>query len=133
KEGGAKERIPRGVYHTENPEDPVGRILHALRVARETEPARKRINDAIRKSDPDELQDIEMLLGHQREELLDWAQERDLLDDSERQKVSEAMAAMYDTIRVDAFSKESIEALAQDSIGRLELVERPKAEDEPTN
>lgn len=133
KEGGAKERIPRGVYHTENPEDPVGRILHALRLARETEPARKRINDAIRKSDPDELQDIEMLLGHQREELLDWAQERDLLDDSERQKVSEAMAAMYDTIRVDAFSKESIEALAQDSIGRLELVERPKAEDEPTN
>ncbi|MEQ6886500.1 acyl-CoA dehydrogenase [Salicola sp. Rm-C-2C1-2] len=133
KEGGAKERIPRGVYHTEDPEDAVGRILHALRLARETEPARQRINDAIRKSDPDELQDIEMLLGHQREELLDWAQERELLDDTQRERVSEAMAAMYDTIRVDAFSKESLEALAKDSIGRLELVERPKAEDEPMN
>ncbi|XOZ33201.1 acyl-CoA dehydrogenase [Halomonadaceae bacterium KBTZ08] len=133
KEGGAKERVPRGVYHTEDPADAVGRILHALRLARETEPARTRINDAIRKSDPDELQDIEMLLGHQREELLDWAQERELLDDTQRARVSEAMAAMYDTIRVDAFSKESIETLARDSMGRLELVERPKAEDEPTN
>jgi len=123
----------KGVYMDDDPNDAVGRILNAQKLAGETKPARDRINEAIRKADPDELQDIEMLLGHQREELLDWAQERELIDDSERKAVSEAMAAMYDTIRVDAFSKESVEELGKDAVGRLKLVERPKAEDEPTN
>jgi len=131
--GPVKDRIVKGVYMDDDPNDAVGRILNAQKLAGETKPARDRINEAIRKADPDELQDIEMLLGHQREELLDWAQERELIDDSERKAVSEAMAAMYDTIRVDAFSKESVEELGKDAVGRLKLVERPKAEDEPTN
>ena len=131
KRGPVRDRLIKGAYVDENPDDAVGRIMNAWRLARNTEPARERINKAIRKADPDELQDIEMLLGHQREELLDWAIERDVITQEERASVSEAMAAMYDVIRVDAFSRESIQALAKESIGRLELVERPK--DEPTN
>ncbi|QCF26267.1 acyl-CoA dehydrogenase [Hydrocarboniclastica marina] len=120
-----RDRIVRGVYHSESPEDPVGRVMHALKLAQETEPARTRINKAIRKADPDELQDIEMLLGHQRDELLDWAIKHEVIDQSERQSVSEALAAMYDVIRVDAFAKEDIEKLAECSKGKLKEVVRP--------
>ncbi|MDX1588095.1 MAG: acyl-CoA dehydrogenase [Oleiphilaceae bacterium] len=123
--GPMRERIIRGVYINEDPEDSVGRIMNALRLARETRPARDRINQAIRKADPDELQDIEMLLGHQREELLDWAIERELISQDERTSVSEAMAAMYDVIRVDAFDAQGIRELAECSQGKLRLVERP--------
>ncbi|TVP52388.1 MAG: acyl-CoA dehydrogenase [Halomonadaceae bacterium] len=130
KEGPAFDRLVQGVYTSHDPGDPVGRLLNALQLARETEPARSRINKAIRKAEPDELQDVEMLLGHQREELLDWAIEQQLINDQERQGVSEAMAAMYDAIRVDAFAKDSIRRLAECAEGTLELVERPSEPEE---
>jgi len=125
KEGPVRDRIIQGVYIDEDPDDAVGRIMNALRLARETRPARDRINNAIRKADPDELQDIEMLLGHQREELLDWAIEREIISEDERASVSDAMAAMYDVIRVDAFDEEGIKALAECSRGKLREVTRP--------
>lgn len=123
--GPVRDRIVAGIYVDERPGDPIGRIMNALHLAKETEPARNRINEAIRKADPDELQDIEMLLGHQRDELLDWAIEQEIIQEKEREAVSEALAAMYDVIRVDAFSREDVEKLAQCSIGKLREVERP--------
>ena len=131
--GPVRDRITRGVYVDDDPADAIGRIQNAVRIARATAPIRERINEAIRNAEPEETREIEMLLGHQREEILDWAQERNLIDDSERWEVSKAMAALYDAIRVDAFSAESIQALSKCSTGALKLVERPKAEDEPTN
>lgn len=125
KEGPVRDRIVSGIYIDERPDDSLGRLLHTLKLAKQTKPARDRINQAIRKSDPDELQDIEMLLGHQREELLGWAIEHEIIEEEERAAVSEALAAMYDVIRVDAFAKEDIEALAKCSIGKLREVPRP--------
>jgi len=124
-EGPVRDRLVAGVYIDENPEDAIGRVMHAYRLALETKPARDRINDAIRKSDPDELQDIEMLLGHQRRELVDWAVERELLSDNEAEKVLEALEALYDVIKVDAFWNEDINALAECSGGKLKEVDRP--------
>ncbi|MEO6698511.1 MAG: acyl-CoA dehydrogenase, partial [Paraperlucidibaca sp.] len=123
--GPVKDRLVSGVYIDEDSHDAVGRIMNALRLAQETRPARDRINKAIRKADSDDLQDIELLLGHQREELLDWAIERDIISQDERALVSEAMAAMYDVIRVDAFDMDGIKALAECSKGKLHAVERP--------
>jgi acyl-CoA dehydrogenase len=124
-EGPVRDRITAGVYVDERVDDPIGRIMNALHLAKETRPARDRINEAIRKADPDELQDVEMLLGHQREELLDWAIEHEIIEEQERKPVSEALAAMYDVIRVDAFAKEDVQKLAECSLGKLREVERP--------
>lgn len=120
-----RDRITRGIYVDRRPDDSVGRLMNALELAKNTKPARDRINEAIRKADPDELQDVEMLLGHQREELLDWAIEHRIIDEGDREAVSEALAAMYDVIRVDAFAKEDIARLAECSTGKLREVERP--------
>ncbi len=124
-EGPVRDRLVAGVYIDENPEDAIGRVMRAYHLALETKEARDKVNDAIRKSDPDELQDIEMLLGHQRKELVDWAVERKLLSDDEGEKVLEAMEALYDVIKVDAFWHEDINALAECSRGKLKEVERP--------
>jgi acyl-CoA dehydrogenase len=123
--GPVKQRLISGVYVDEDTHDAVGRIMNALRLAQETRPARDRINKAIRKAHPDELQDIEMLLGHQQSELLDWAIKRDIINPEERTRVAEAMAAMYDVIRVDAFAMDGIKSLATCSKGKLQPVVRP--------
>ena len=124
-EGPVRDRLVDGVYRDEDPNDAIGRVMRAYHMALETQRARDKINDAIRKTDPDELQDIEMLMGHQREELVNWAVERDILPKEDGNKVLEAMNALYDVIRVDAFAKEDIEALAKCSTGKLREVERP--------
>ncbi|MFE8069686.1 acyl-CoA dehydrogenase [Marinobacteraceae bacterium S3BR75-40.1] len=121
----ARQRICSGVYSNERPDDPIGRVLNAYRLARETKPQRDRLHDAIRNADPDELQDLEMLLGHQRDELLKWAEEKNILSQMESEQLREAMIAMYDAIRVDAFAKEDIEKLAKAAKGKLKEVERP--------
>ncbi|MBQ0841384.1 MAG: acyl-CoA dehydrogenase [Paraperlucidibaca sp.] len=123
--GPTKERLVSGVYIDEDTTDAVGRVINALRLAQETRPARDRINKAIRKAGAAELQDIELLLGHQQEELLDWAIEHDLISTDERALVSEAMVAMYDVIRVDAFDADGIKALAECSKDKLVPVVRP--------
>lgn len=124
-EGPARDSLVAGVYIDENPEDAIGRVMHAYRLALETRRARNKINDAIRKADPDELQDIEMLMGHQRKELVDWAVQRKLISEEDGVKVLEAMEALYDVIRVDAFWDKDIKALAECSKGKLKEVERP--------
>ena len=124
-QGPVRQRLIDGVYMDENPEDAIGRVMRAYHLALDTKEFRERINDAIRKSDPDELQDIEMLMGHQREELVNWAVGRELVSEDEGRKVLEAMQALYDVIRVDAFWSEDIDALAECSRGKLKEVERP--------
>ncbi|WP_097461637.1 acyl-CoA dehydrogenase [Mangrovitalea sediminis] len=124
-DGQVRDRLVRGVYITEDPSDAVGRVLHAYRMAQDTKRIRDKLHDAIRKTDPDELQDLEMLLGHQRKELVDWAVERDIVAESDRETLVEALDAMYDVIRVDAFDGKDIEALADASKGKLKEIARP--------
>lgn len=128
--GPARDRLVQGVYLSANPKDSVGRIMNALKLSRETADARRRINEALREADAADRHEIELLLGHQRDELLDWAIEREVISTEERAAVGQALAALYDVIRVDAFSKESVEALAAASTGTLKLVTRPATADE---
>ena len=60
-----------------------------------------------------------------RHTLFTAAQKRELITQQERDQASEAMAAIYDLIRVDAFDAKNIEALAEVSKGKLKVVERP--------
>jgi acyl-CoA dehydrogenase len=123
-DGPVRERLVQDAYVNQDPEDAVGRIIHASKLARATQPLRQRIQDAIDESDADELQDIEMLLAHQREELLDWAFKKQLINEQERAQVSEAMTAIYDVIRVDAFDGEGIKEMAACATGKMNVVER---------
>ncbi|TBW50170.1 acyl-CoA dehydrogenase [Marinobacter halodurans] len=125
KDAPVRERIVRGVYQPVNPDDPVGRVLHAYNMANACRDARERLNEAIRKTDPDELQDIEMLMSHQRSELVDWAVEKNVVREDERDTLIEALSALYDVIRVDAFDGDAIKALAECSEGKLSEVARP--------
>ncbi|WP_203141115.1 acyl-CoA dehydrogenase [Marinobacter mangrovi] len=125
KDAPVRERIVRGVYQPVNPDDPVGRVLHAYNMANACRDARERLNEAIRKTDPDELQDIEMLMAHQRSELVDWAIEKNVVREDERDTLIEALSALYDVIRVDAFDGDAIKSLAECSEGKLSEVARP--------
>ncbi|WP_148862598.1 acyl-CoA dehydrogenase [Marinobacter fonticola] len=120
-----RERIVRGVYVTENPDDPVGRVLNAYRLANETREMRDRLHEAIRKTDPTELEGTDMLMAHQREELVDWAVSKDVIRDDERDTLIKAMEALYEVIRVDAFDKAAIQSLSECADGKLREVERP--------
>ncbi|ROT98407.1 acyl-CoA dehydrogenase [Marinobacter sp. R17] len=125
KDAPVRERIVRGVYQPVTPDDPVGRVLHAYNMANACRDARERLNEAIRKTDPDELQDIEMLMAHQRSELVDWAIEKNVVREDERDTLIEALSALYDVIRVDAFDGDAIKSLAECSEGKLSEVARP--------
>ncbi|MEQ5833973.1 acyl-CoA dehydrogenase [Marinobacter sp. NFXS9] len=125
KDAPVRERIVRGVYQPVDPNDPVGRVLHAYNMANACRDARERLNEAIRKTDPDELQDIEMLMAHQRSELVDWAIEKNVIREDERDTLIEALSALYDVIRVDAFDGDAIKSLAECSEGKLSEVARP--------
>ncbi|WP_166256629.1 acyl-CoA dehydrogenase [Marinobacter salicampi] len=119
-----RQRISRGVYFNESPDDAVGRVLNAYRLANETNDARQRLQDAIRKRDPEELGRIDMLMGHERKQLVDWAVEQDIVKESESEHLLEAMTALYDVIRVDAFDAEGIKELSKCATGKRRLVER---------
>ena len=119
-----RERIVRGVYRNEQPDDPVGRVLNAYRLANQTRPLRDKIHAEIRKRDPDELDGIALLMGHQREELVDWAIERKIIQPGERERLVEALTALYDVIRVDAMDAEGIRELATAAVGKRRVVKR---------
>ena len=120
-----RQRIVQGVYLAKASNDPVGRVLHAYRIANETRELRDRLHDAIRNSDSDELHDASMLMAHQREELVDWAIKQGAIKSEERDLLIEALAALYDVIRVDAFDGDAIADLAEGSKGKLTEVARP--------
>ena len=86
---------------------------------------RDRLHDAMRNRDEDELGGIDLLMGHQRKELVDWACEQGVIKKDECDKLLEALEALYDVIRVDAFEPEGIKALARAAKGKRKVVERP--------
>jgi acyl-CoA dehydrogenase len=126
-----RQRISRGCYVNEKPDDPLGRVMNAYRLANETRELRARLHEALRNRDPDELGGIDMLLGHQRKELVDWALEQGVIKQEESDKLLEALTALYDVIRVDAFDEEGLKALARCAKGKRKVVERPPRDDQP--
>jgi acyl-CoA dehydrogenase len=123
-----RQRISRGAYITEHPDDPLGRVLNAYRLANETAGMRSRLHDAIRNRDEDELDGIALLMGHQRKELVDWACAEGIVKADECDKLQEALTALYDVIRVDAFEGEGLKALSRCAKGKRKVVERPAKE-----
>ena len=125
-----RQRISRGCYVNDNPEDSLGRVLNAYRLANETHDMREKLHTAIRSRNEDELDAIALLMGHQRKELVDWACEQGIIQGEECDKLLEALEALYDVIRVDAFDADGIKKLARCAKGKRQVVERsPKEED----
>jgi len=123
-----RRRISQGAYITEDPDDPLGRVLHAWRLAQDTADMRRRLHEAIRNRDEDELDGIALLMGHQRKELVDWACAHGIVTADECPKLEEALTALYDVIRVDAFDPEGLRALARCAKGKRKVVERSARE-----
>lgn len=120
-----RQRISRGTYTTMDPEDPLGRVLNAYKLANETADMRSRLHDAMRNRDEDELGGIDLLMGHQRKELVDWACAQGVVKADECDKLLEALEALYDVIRVDAFDADGLKALSRCAKGKRKVVERP--------
>ncbi len=126
-----RERICRGSYVDMSVDDPVGRVLNAYRLAHDTREMRQRLHHAMRQRDEDELGRIDLLLGHQRQELVDWACAEGVVKAEERDLLLEALTALYDVIRVDAFEADGLKALAECAAGKHKRVERPAASSSP--
>lgn len=120
-----RQRVSRGCYINTDPEDSLGRVLNAYKLANDTRELRERLHDALRKRDANELSGIDMLLGHQRKELVDWAREEGVISEEECGPLLEALTALYDVIRVDAFDGDGLKELAECSTGKRNVVERP--------
>jgi acyl-CoA dehydrogenase len=121
-----RERISRGCYINPKSDDSLGRVLNAYRLAHETKEMRERLHKAIAKRDPDELDGIALLMGHERKALVDWACEQNIITEDESEKLLEALTALYDVLRVDAFDAEGIKKLAACAQDKRKVVERPK-------
>ena len=104
--------------------DALGRVINAWRLANGTQAVRDRLHEAIRERDPDDLDGIALLMGHERAELVDWAIDRGIVGEAERAALLEAMTALYDVIRVDAFDAEGIREMATVVRGKRKVVER---------
>ena len=125
-----RQRISRGCYINSDPDDSLGRVLNAYRLANETQEMRDRLHEAMRNRDEDELGGIDLLMGHQRKELVDWACEQGVVKKEECDKLLEALEALYDVIRVDAFDADGLKALSRCSKGKRKVVERPPREED---
>ena len=79
----------------------------------------------MRNRDVNELDGIALLMGHEREELVDWAVANEIIDSADRDRLLEALTALYDVIRVDAFDAEGLKEIAESQRGKRRLVERP--------
>jgi len=120
-----RQRISRGAYTTMDPKDPLGRVLNAYKLANETADVRGRMHEAIRNRDKDDLDEVTLLMGHERKKLVDWACAEGVVKTEEREKLEEALTALYDVIRVDAFDEEGLKALSRCAKGKRKVVERP--------
>lgn len=123
-----RQRISRGAYTTMDPEDPLGRVLNAYKLANETADIRNRLNQAVRNRDEDQVDGIALLMGHERKELVDWACAEGVIRADECDQLLEALEALYDVIRVDAFDADGLKALSRCAKNKRKVIERPPGE-----
>ena len=125
-----RQRVSRGAYINTDPDDPLGRVLNAYRLANETVDMRNRLHEAIRNRNEDEIDGIALLMGHQRKELVDWACDKGIVKEAECDKLLEALEALYDVIRVDAYEGDGLKALSRCAKGKRKVVERPPRDED---
>jgi acyl-CoA dehydrogenase len=122
--GPARDRIVQGAYYNENPEDSLGRVLNAYRLANDTRYLRDRLHREVASKDPDDLDGIALLMGHQRKELVEWAVAEQIVSEDDKPLLLEALTALYDVIRVDAFDAGGIKLMSECVRGKRKVVER---------
>ena len=120
-----RQRIHRGAYIPTDSSDSLGRVLNAYRLANETTDMRARLHHAIRNRDEDDLDSVALLMGHERKQLIDWACAEGVVKAGECERLEEALAALYDVIRVDAFDSNGLKELSKCATGKRKVVERP--------
>jgi acyl-CoA dehydrogenase len=117
-----REHLSAGCYRNEQPDDPVGRVLHAYRLAQDTAEARAQLLKGLKHRAESGVDAVDMLLGHQRAELVDWAVGEGLVSAEQRDALVAALEAIYEADLVDAFEEQSLRKIADCSRGRLRLV-----------
>ena len=119
-----RDRITHGVYRPATAADSLGRVLNAYRLANQTQDLRDRLHEGLRDLDPEEVDKIALLMGHQRRELVDWAEAKGIVEAEQRDVLLEALTALYDVVRVDAFDADAIKTMADRVKGQYQVVER---------
>ncbi|WP_372809541.1 acyl-CoA dehydrogenase [Litorivivens sp.] len=120
-----RDRLIEGTYFNNHPSDPIGRVLNAWQLANDTQALRDQLHKAVRQRDVNELDGIALLMGHERRELVDWAVSNGVIEESDRKQLLDALTALYDVIRVDAFDADGLKDIAADAKGKRKVVERP--------
>ncbi|MFQ3230405.1 acyl-CoA dehydrogenase [Reinekea sp.] len=126
KDSPVRDRITQGCYVNSKADDSLGRVLNAYQLANETKDLRELLHKALRKRDADDIDEITLLMGHERKELVDWAYKEKIITKDESEKLLEALTALYDVLRVDAFDADGLKELANGAAGKRKVVERPK-------
>ncbi|BFM12023.1 acyl-CoA dehydrogenase [Simiduia litorea] len=116
--------ITQGCYVNPKPDDVLGRVLHAYRLANETKDMRERLHKALSKHTPNEFDPTSLFMGHEHKLLVDWAQKQKIITVAESEKLLEALTAIYDALRVDAFDQDQLQKIASCSAGKRKVVER---------
>ena len=92
-----RDRLTRDIFWTDNPDDGMGRLEHALKLSIAAEDAERKLRDAMR---------IGLLNQQPVESLLEKARELDIINSQEAEQIMQAHLATQNAIRVDEFSKE---------------------------
>lgn len=119
-----RNQMIQGAYQTELPTDPLGRVLHAYKLANKTQPIREKLHKKMKQVDSDDFDDVALLMGHQRKELVEWAVKEHIVSEQESAPLLDALTALYDVIRVDSFNPEDIKGIAVCAKGKRKTVER---------
>ncbi len=101
--GGARERVIRGIYTNDDPDDATGAVEHAMRCTIEAAPLEKRIRSAIK--------DGSLAVAWHEDEL-SVAHEHGVIDDSELTRLREARQARAKVIAVDDFDPQELQRTA---------------------
>ena len=92
-----RDRLTKDIFWTDNPNDGMGRLEHALKLSIAAEDAERKLRDAMR---------IGLLNQQAIEPLLEKAQELNIVNAVEAEQILQAHLATQNAIRVDEFSKE---------------------------
>ena len=92
-----RDRLTRDIFWTDNPDDGMGRLEHALKLSIAAEDAERKLRDAMR---------IGLLNQQPIESLLEKARELDIINKQEAEQIMQSHLATQNAIRVDEFSKE---------------------------
>ncbi len=92
-----RDRLTRDIFWTDNPDDGMGRLEHALKLSIAAEDAERKLRDAMH---------IGLLNQQPIESLLEKAQELDIINKQEAEQIMQSHLATQNAIRVDEFSKE---------------------------